>query len=60
MRYKKIRLIEKLKQLKLLSEINDGELPREYLENIKKEEVDEHMPEVMRLRKYQDKLMSEI
>lgn len=34
--------------------MNDGQLPREYLEKIKDEEVSEHKDEVDRLRKYED------
>jgi hypothetical protein len=32
--------------------MNDGELPRDYLDNIKKEEVEEYKPEVVKLMKY--------
>jgi hypothetical protein len=35
-----------LKQLKLLMQMNDGKLPREYLEKIKEEEVSENKEEV--------------
>ena len=34
--------------------MNDGQLPREYLEKIKHEELSEHREEVERLRKYED------
>ena len=32
--YKKERLLHKNKQLKILIEMNDGKLPRDYLENV--------------------------
>ena len=34
--------------------MNDGKLPREYLEKIKEEEISENREEVDRLRKYED------
>jgi len=46
--------MERLKQLKLLMKMNDGQLPREYLEKIKEEELAENKEEVQRLRKYED------
>lgn len=57
-RYKRERLMERLKQLKLLMGMNDGQLPREYLSKIQDEEVKEHHEEVSRLRKYEDELLS--
>lgn len=41
-RYKRERLQERLKQLKLLMKLNDGQLPRDYLDKIKDEEVSEN------------------
>ena len=38
--------------------MNDGQLPREYLEKIKDEEVKENSEDVTRLRKYEDELLS--
>lgn len=40
--------------------MNDGQLPRDYLEKIKDEEVKEHSEEVDRLRKYEDELLTMI
>eukprot|EP00347_Sterkiella_histriomuscorum_P020316 403338277 len=59
-RYKRERLMERLKQLKLLMKMNYGQLPREYLEKIKDEEVKEFSEEVTRLRKYEDELLTMI
>ena len=42
LRYKKERLLHKNKQLKLLIEMNDGKLPRDYLENVQREEVEDN------------------
>ncbi|CDW82949.1 UNKNOWN [Stylonychia lemnae] len=59
-RYKRERLMERLKQLKLLMKMNDGQLPREYLLKIQDEEVKEYSEEVTRLRKYEDELLTMI
>lgn len=40
--------------------MNDGSLPRDYIEQIKIEEVNENKEEVMRLRKYEDELLAQI
>jgi hypothetical protein len=55
-----VRLSERLKQLRLLKKMNDGTLPRDYIEKIKHEEVSENKEEVTRLRKYEDELLSMI
>jgi hypothetical protein len=59
-KYKRERLMERLKQLKILMQMNDGQLPREYLEKIKEEELAEHKDEVTRLRQYEDELITMI
>lgn len=38
--------------------MNDGQLPREYLQKIQDEEVKEHSEDVDRLRRYEDELLS--
>mmetsp|Transcript_30494 Transcript_30494/g.29896 ORF Transcript_30494/g.29896 Transcript_30494/m.29896 type:complete len:217 (+) Transcript_30494:2663-3313(+) len=58
LRYKRERLQERLKQLKVLIKMNDGQLPREYIEKIQEEEVSENKEEVLRLRKYEDQLLT--
>ena len=40
--------------------MNEGELPRDYLEKIKEEELGENREEVDRLRAYEDELLSAI
>lgn len=52
--------MERLKQLKLLMKMNDGQLPQEYLNKIQGEEVSEHHEEVTRLRTYEDELLTHI
>lgn len=58
--YKRTRLLEKHKQLRLMIEINDGKLPRDYLENIQQEELEDNPEEVSRLKRKLDNLMSRI
>ena len=58
--YKRTRLLEKHKQLQLMIEINDGKLPRDYLENIQNEELEDNPEEVSRLKRQADSLMSRI
>ena len=60
MNYKRTRLLEKHKQLRLMIEINDGKLPRDYLENIQREELDDNPEEVSRLKRQADSLMTRI
>ena len=40
--------------------MNDGSLPREYLDKIKEEEISENKEEVDRLRAYEDELLTMI
>lgn len=40
--------------------MNDGQLPRDYLEKIQDEEVKEYSEEVKRLRTYEDELLTMI
>ena len=35
-------------------QMNDGQLPRDYMDKIKEEEISENKEEVDRLRKYED------
>ena len=58
--YKRTRLLEKHKQLQLMIEINDGKLPRDYLENIQSEELEDNPEEVSRLKRHADSLMARI
>jgi len=58
LRYKRERLAERLKQLRLLTRMNDGQLPRDYLGSIQDEELKEHSEEVGRLRRYEDELLA--
>jgi len=58
--YKRTRLMEKHKQLQLMIEINDGKLPRDYLDNIQNEELEDNPEEVSRLKRQADSLMSRI
>ena len=58
--YKRTRLLEKHKQLRLMIELNDGKLPRDYLENIQNEELEDNPEEVSRLKRQADSLMSRI
>lgn len=58
--YKRVRLLEKQKQLRLMIELNDGKLPRDYLENIQSEELEDNPEEVSRLKRQADSLMSRI
>ncbi|CAI2366387.1 unnamed protein product [Moneuplotes crassus] len=58
--YKRTRLLEKHKQLQLMIELNDGKLPRDYLENIQSEELEDNPEEVSRLKRQADSLMSRI
>jgi uncharacterized protein YlxW (UPF0749 family) len=60
MRYKRERLKERMKQLKLLMEMNGGTLPEDYMTKVHAEEVSENKEEVNRLRKYEDELLSMI
>jgi hypothetical protein len=59
-KYKRERLMQRLKQLKILMQMNDGQLPPEYLSKIKEEELAEHKDEVNRLRQYEDELITMI
>lgn len=58
--YKRTRLLEKHKQLGLMIELNDGKLPRDYLEGIQREELEDNPEEVNRLKRHADSLMTRI
>jgi chromosome segregation ATPase len=60
MNYKRTRLFEKHKQLRLMIELNDGKLPRNYLEKIQSEELEDNPEEVSRLKRQADSLMTRI
>ena len=57
-KYKRERLAERLKQLRILTRLNDGQLPRDYLARVQDEELKEHSEEVERLRGYEDELLT--
>lgn len=60
LRYKREHLTEKLKQLKLLLQINNGELPKDYLGWVRQEEVSERSTEVAALRNHEEHLLKQI
>ena len=53
-------MTEKLKQLKLLLQSNNGELPAEYIGWVRQEEASEKSEEVGKLKKREDELMKQI
>ena len=60
LRYKREHLTEKLKQLKLLLQINNGELPKDYLGWVRQEEITERSSEVVALRSHEEHLLKQI
>lgn len=60
LRFKKEQLNEKLKQLQILLKMNNGELPSEYVQWARDEEVFDKSAEVTELRRLQEDLLSKI
>ena len=60
MKYKRERLMERMKQLRILMSMNGGKLPDDYMIKVHEEEVSENKEEVERLRTYEDQLLSMI
>jgi hypothetical protein len=60
LRFKRKQLEEKLKQLKILVQMNNGELPKEYVDWAKTEEVIDRHDEVSKLRLREEDLLKQI
>lgn len=60
LRFKKDQLNEKLKQLQVLLKMNNGQLPSEYVQWARNEEVVDKSQEVTQLRNLQEDLLSQI
>jgi len=58
LRFKKEQLKQKLKQLKILLEMNAGQLPQEYISWAQNEEVQQHSSDIIALRHREEDLLS--